>query len=53
MRYLPHTLETRKAMLEDIGVSSIEDLFEQVGAVDEASRTGLRLDLPNHLAEKS
>jgi len=51
MRYLPHTPESRKAMLDDIGVSSIEDLFEQVGAVEQADRSGLTLDLPNHLAE--
>ncbi|MFW5968245.1 MAG: aminomethyl-transferring glycine dehydrogenase subunit GcvPA, partial [Persicimonas sp.] len=57
MRYLPHTLEDVDAMLEAIGVDSIDDLFDQI---PEEFRLDRRLDLPapkseltlqEHLAE--
>lgn len=43
MRYLPHTDADRKAMLEAIGVASIDDLFTDV---PEAGRLDGLIDLP-------
>jgi glycine dehydrogenase subunit 1 len=49
MRYLPLTDADRSAMLDVIGVSSIEDLFADV---PEAARLGGPIaDLPNHAGE--
>ena len=48
MRYLPHTLADRKAMLDVIGVSSVEDLFCDVPP--EARLEGL-VDLPRGMGE--
>jgi len=48
MRYMPHTAEERQAMLQKIGVSSIDDLF--VDIPEDARLTGL-LDLPKHAPE--
>jgi glycine dehydrogenase subunit 1 len=49
MRYLPLTDADRSAMLDVIGVSSIEDLFADV---PEAARLGGPIaDLPNHASE--
>ncbi len=50
MRYLPLTDEDRKSMLSDIGVKSIEALFQ--GVPREAYRNSL-LDLPLHQSEQS
>lgn len=47
MRYLPHTDFTRRAMLNEIGVSSIDDLFDQAGAPLD-NRPG---SLPDHKSE--
>ena len=49
MRYLPLTDADRSAMLDVIGVSSIDDLFADV---PEAARlSGPIADLPNHASE--
>ena len=48
MRYLPHTLEDIDAMLEAVGVDSIDDLFEQI---PEEFRLDRRLDLPDPKSE--
>ncbi len=48
MRYLPHTLEDVDAMLEAIGVDSIDDLFEQI---PEEFRLDRNLDLPEPKSE--
>ncbi|QDG54501.1 aminomethyl-transferring glycine dehydrogenase subunit GcvPA [Persicimonas caeni] len=48
MRYLPHTLEDVDAMLEAIGVDSIDDLFEQI---PEEFRLDRRLELPEPKSE--
>ncbi|MEL0071767.1 MAG: aminomethyl-transferring glycine dehydrogenase subunit GcvPA [Rhodobiaceae bacterium] len=48
MRYLPLTDTDRQAMLADIGVSSIDDLFVDV---PEAARLDAPLDLPRHQGE--
>jgi len=48
MRYMPHTAEERQAMLEKIGVGSVDDLF--VDIPEEARLSGL-LDLPKHAPE--
>ncbi|GJM03314.1 MAG: putative glycine dehydrogenase (decarboxylating) subunit 1 [Rhodomicrobium sp.] len=48
MRYLPHTKQSREAMLEAIGVSSIDQIFKDAGAPQ------IALDdfaLPKHLSE--
>ena len=47
MRYLPHTESTRQAMLDTIGVASIEDLFEQAGTPQKQPPTSL----PSHKSE--
>jgi glycine dehydrogenase subunit 1 len=48
MRYLPHTLEDVEAMLDAVGVDSIDDLFEQI---PEEFRLDRRLDLPEPKSE--
>jgi glycine dehydrogenase subunit 1 len=48
MRYLPHTEADRRAMLQAIGVPSIESLFRDV---PEAARLKAPLDLPKHQGE--
>lgn len=48
MRYLPHTDNDRKAMLEAIGVASIDDLFQDV---PEAARLDGLIDLPTKQGE--
>ncbi|MBO6764733.1 aminomethyl-transferring glycine dehydrogenase subunit GcvPA [Maricaulis sp.] len=48
MRYLPHTDTDRKAMLEAIGVASIDDLFQDV---PEAARLDGLIDLPTRQGE--
>ena len=48
MRYLPHTDTDRKAMLDAIGVASIDDLFEDVPA---AARLDGLIDLPTRQGE--
>ena len=48
MRYLPHTDTDRKAMLEAIGVASIDDLFQDV---PEAARLDGLIDLPTKQGE--
>ncbi len=47
MRYLPLTPDDRRAMLDKIGVASIDDLFRDV---PESAR-GARFDLPAHAGE--
>ena len=49
MRYLPLTDADRSAMLDVVGVSSIEDLFADVP--EGARLTGPIADLPNHASE--
>ena len=48
MRYLPHTPEDIAAMLEAIGVKSLDDLFPTVS--DDCRRTG-DLNLPDAMTE--
>ena len=48
MRYLPHTDTDRKAMLDAIGVASIDDLFTDV---PEAARLDGLIDLPTRQTE--
>jgi glycine dehydrogenase subunit 1 len=48
MRYLPHTDTDRKAMLDAIGVASIDDLFQDV---PEAARLDGLIDLPTRQGE--
>ncbi|WP_415237009.1 aminomethyl-transferring glycine dehydrogenase subunit GcvPA [Sneathiella sp.] len=48
MRYMPHTAAERQAMLEKIGVGSVDDLF--VDIPEDARLKGL-LDLPKHAPE--
>jgi len=48
MRYLPLTDTDRQAMLAEIGVSSIDDLFVDV---PQAARRDMPLDLPRHQGE--
>ncbi len=48
MRYLPHTLEDVDAMLEAIGVDSIDDLFAQI---PEEFRLDRKLNLPEPKSE--
>lgn len=50
MRYLPHTETDRKAMLDAIGVASIDDLFTDV---PEAARLDGLIDLPRKQTELS
>ena len=46
--YLPHTAEDRQAMLEAVGVKSVEELFADIPA---AVRLKRPLDLPGPLSE--
>lgn len=48
MRYMPHTAGERQAMLEAIGISSVDDLFADIP--EEVRLKGL-LDLPSHAPE--
>jgi glycine dehydrogenase subunit 1 len=48
MRYLPHTLEDIEAMLETVGVESLDDLFSPV---PEACRRKAPMELPSPLTE--
>lgn len=48
MRYLPHTEADRKAMLDTIGVASVDDLFTDV---PEAGRLDGLIDLPTKQGE--
>ena len=48
MRYIPHTDEDIRQMLETIGVETVEDLF---ATVPETVRLGRPLDLPPPLSE--
>lgn len=48
MRYLPHTQTDRKAMLDTIGVASIDELFTDV---PEAARLDGLIDLPTKQSE--
>ncbi len=48
MRYLPHTNADRKAMLEEIGVTHIDDLF---AGVPSGHLLNKLVDLPNHQGE--
>ncbi len=48
MRYLPHTEADRRAMLDAIGVPSVESLYRDV---PEAARLASKLDLPDHQGE--
>jgi len=48
MRYLPHTPEDVAAMLSQIGVNSVEDLFVEI---PESVRLNRALELPEPLAE--
>jgi glycine dehydrogenase subunit 1 len=48
MRYLPHTPEEIREMLDAIGVSSIDALFDPL---PESARLGRPLDIPGPLAE--
>lgn len=48
MRYLPLTETDRSAMLDRIGVASVDDLFVDVPA---AARFDGQFDLPGHMAE--
>ncbi len=50
MRYLPHTAEDRRAMMTDIGIGSIEELFKDV---PNEARLDRPLELPNHADELS
>lgn len=48
MRYLPHTEESRRAMLAAVGVSSVDEIFSEAGAPQTAVT---EFGLPDHLAE--
>ena len=48
MRYLPHTAQDRRAMLQTIGVASVDDLFVDVPRSAMLDRP---VDLPNHAGE--
>jgi len=50
MRYLPHTTEDRRAMMADIGITDIQELFKDV---PEEARLDSPLDLPSHADELS
>ncbi|MBA2662949.1 MAG: aminomethyl-transferring glycine dehydrogenase subunit GcvPA [Bradymonadaceae bacterium] len=49
MRYIPHTPEDVRAMLEAIGLGSIDELFEQVPA--ELRERARKLELPAPMSE--
>ncbi len=48
MRYLPHTAQDRRAMLQTIGVASVDDLFVDVPRSAVLDRP---VDLPDHAGE--
>ncbi|MBE7635577.1 aminomethyl-transferring glycine dehydrogenase subunit GcvPA [Sneathiella sp. P13V-1] len=48
MRYMPHTAEQRREMLEKVGVGSVDDLFADIPA---SARVEGLLDLPTHKTE--
>ncbi|EKV32304.1 Glycine dehydrogenase [Caenispirillum salinarum AK4] len=48
MRYLPLTDDDRKAMLDAVGVASVDDLFRDV---PDSARGGEPTDLPDHASE--
>lgn len=48
MRYMPHTPDERAAMLEKIGIGSVDDLFVDI---PEEARLKDLLDLPLHASE--
>ena len=48
MRFLPHTAEERKTMLNDIGAKSVDDLYNNVA---EESVLNVKMDLPNTQSE--
>jgi len=48
MRYMPHTADERRAMLEKIGVGSVDELFIDI---PENARLDKLLDLPLHATE--
>src|SRR5690554_218566 len=48
MRYIPHTEEDVRQMLEAVGVASVADLFAEIPPALRLDRT---LDLPQPLAE--
>ena len=48
MRYLPHTAQDRRAMLQTIGVDSIDDLFVDV---PRSAVLAKPVDLPDHAGE--
>ncbi len=50
MSYVPHTPDEIQTMLDRIGVSSLEDLFE---TVPHSLRRNAELKLPSPLAERS
>ena len=48
MRYLPHTAQDRRAMLQTIGVASVDDLFVDV---PRSAVLDWPVDLPDHAGE--
>ena len=50
MRYLPHTTADRRAMLEEIGVGSVDELFRDV---PESAQKPVISDLPSHQPESA
>ncbi|TNE38512.1 MAG: aminomethyl-transferring glycine dehydrogenase subunit GcvPA [Alphaproteobacteria bacterium] len=48
MRYMPHTADERREMLEKIGVGSVGDLFADI---PKETRLDALLDLPRHASE--
>ena len=48
MRYLPHGEATRRAMLDAIGVDSVDSFFSDVPA---SARSGVEFRLPTHRSE--
>ena len=50
MPFLPHTLEEEQAMLKDMGICTIEELFRDI---PEQLRLKRKLNLPKGLSEKA
>ncbi len=48
MRYMPHTADQRREMLEKVGVGSVDDLFADI---PQSARVEGLLDLPTHKSE--
>ncbi|MBM2802440.1 MAG: gcvP2 [Deltaproteobacteria bacterium] len=48
MRYTPHTLADQERMLETIGISSVDELYQHI---PESLRERAKIDLPNGLTE--